>query len=73
MHFKVRDITESTNYYLGNELVKVVNCIHVSSKKYVNEIILKYHNKHGDLKKELLPIRFKEQPSLDDSTFFKEK
>ena len=51
MHFKVRDITDSTNYYLGNELVKVVNCIHVSSKKYVNAILHKHQNAHGDLKK----------------------
>ena len=42
MHFKVIDITDSTNYYMGNELVRVVNCIHVSSKNYVNEIMRKY-------------------------------
>ena len=36
MHFKVRDITDSHNYYMGNELVWVVNHIHVSSNNHVN-------------------------------------
>ena len=56
MHFKVRDIADSPNYYLGNELVRVGNFIHVSSKKYVNEILSKYQNTNGDLKKEVLPM-----------------
>ena len=42
MHFKARDINTSPKYYLGNELVRVGNTIHVSSNKCVNEIMRKY-------------------------------
>ena len=73
MHFKVSDITDSPNYYLGNELVQVGNHIHVSSKKYVNEILRKYQKTHGDLKKEVLHMRVKENPELDDSPLLNEK
>ena len=73
MHFRVRDISDSTKYYLVNELVKVGDCIHVSSNKYVNENICKYHNTHGDLKKEVPHMRFKEYPELEDSQFLNEK
>ena len=59
MHFKVRDITGSPNYYMGNELVRFGNKIHVSLRKYVNEIMRKYQNKYGDLKKEVHPINSK--------------
>ena len=51
MHFKVRDITDSPKYYLGNELVQVGDLIHVSSNKYVNVILRKYQKAHGNLKK----------------------
>ena len=51
MHFKVKYIMDSTKYYLVNELVHVGYCIHVSSKKYVNEILRKYQKTYGYLKK----------------------
>ena len=51
IHFKVRNITDSLNYYLVNELVQVGDCIYVSSRKYVNEILPKYQKTHGDTKK----------------------
>ena len=50
MHFKFRDITDSPNNYLVNELVRVGNHVHVSSENYVNEIMRKYQETHGDLK-----------------------
>ena len=46
-HFQVRNITDSPDYYLGNELVKVVNNINVSSRKYVKEISLRYQKNMG--------------------------
>ena len=46
-HFQVRNITDSPDYYLGNELVKVVNNINVSSRKYVKEILLRYQKNMG--------------------------
>ena len=59
MHFKVREINEYLNYYLGNEMVQVGYCINVSSKKYVNEIMCRYQKIHGDLKREVLSMRVK--------------
>ena len=73
MHFKVRYITDSPNYYLGNELVQVGNHIHVLSKKYVNEILRKYQKTHGKLKKEVLPMRVMEHPRLYYSPLLNEK
>ena len=49
------------------------NRIHVLSNKYVNEILLKYQNKNGELKKELLPIRIKEHPELDNYPLLNDK
>ena len=73
MHFMFGYITDYPNYYLGNELVRVGNCIHVSPKKYLNEILRKYHNTHGDLKKELLIMKVKEHPDLKYSPYFNGK
>ena len=47
--------------------------MHVSSKNYVNGIMSKYQRKHGDLKKEVLPMRVKEYPRLDDYPLLNEK
>ena len=73
MHFKFRDIADYPKYYLVNELSRVVNIIHVSSKKYLNEILRKYKKIHGDLKKEALPMRVTEHPELDYSPLLDEK
>ena len=72
-HFQVRNITDSPDYYLVNELVKVRNKMHVSSKKYVKKILRGYQGKHGDLKKELLPLKVKEHPELGKTSFLVEK
>ena len=73
MHLKIMGITDSPKYYLGNELVRDGNRIHVSSKKYVNGIMRKYKKKHGEPKKEVHPMRVKEHPGLDDYPLFNEK
>ena len=46
-NIQVRNITDSPDKYIGNELVKVVNKIHVTSKKYVKEILQRYQQKKG--------------------------
>ena len=61
-HFQVPDIKYSLDYYIGNELFKVWNKIHVPSNKYSREILQMYQQKHGDLKKELLSLKLKEHP-----------
>ena len=73
MHFKVRNIMDSPNYYLVNELVNFGNIIRVSSKRYVNEILRKYQKTHGKLKKEVLPMRVMEHPRLYYSPLLNEK
>ena len=73
MHFNIRGITDSTNYYLGNELLQVGNKINVTPKKYVNEILCNYKRTHSDLKKEVPPMMVKEHPELYDSTLLNEK
>ena len=50
---------DSPNYYLENELINFQYRVHVSSKKYVNEILRKYQKTYGDLKKEVPPMRVK--------------
>ena len=54
-------------------MIKVGDCIHVSSNNYVNEIMRKYQNKHGELNKDALPMRVKEHPELDDYSFLNKK
>ena len=39
----------------------------------MNEILRKYQKTHGDTKKEILPMRVKENPELNNSTFLNEK
>ena len=72
-HLKVREITDSQDYYLGNESAKVGNRINVSSKNYVKEILRRYQQKHRYTKKELLPLKVKEHPELDKTPFLDEK
>ena len=73
MHFNIRGITDSTNYYLGNELLQVGNKINVTPKKYVNEILCNYKRTHSELKKEVPPMMVKEHPELYDSPFLNDK
>ena len=73
MHSKVREITESPKYYLGNELVQVGNHIHVSSNKYMNGFLCNYQKVNVDLNKELLNMKINEHPDLDDCTLLNKK
>ena len=58
-NFQMRYIIDSPDYYLGNELAKVGNKIHFSSKKYIKEILRRYQKKCEDIKKEVIPVKFK--------------
>eukprot|EP00957_Ditylum_brightwellii_P159742 12158066-Ditylum_brightwellii.AAC.1 len=44
--FKVRDVTNSPEYYLGSNLVRRDGKMYISSKKYVEEILRKYQKEH---------------------------
>ena len=50
----MRDITDEPEFYLGYEMVKLGNKIHVSSNNHVKEVLQRYPQKHGDIKKEVL-------------------
>ena len=73
IHFKVKYVMESPNYYMVYELARVGYRIYVSSKKYVNEILREYQKTHGDLKKEVIPMRVKEHPEFYDSPLLEDK
>eukprot|EP00957_Ditylum_brightwellii_P143761 10953593-Ditylum_brightwellii.AAC.1 len=66
-HFVVRHVTDSPDYYLGMDLICRGNKIHVSTKKYVKEVLRKFQDNYGTLAKENLPLRLKIHPEIDDS------
>eukprot|EP00957_Ditylum_brightwellii_P012256 925919-Ditylum_brightwellii.AAC.1 len=66
-HFLVRDVMDSPDFYLGNDLSRRGNKIHVSTKNYVMGVLHKYQWKHGELVKENLPLKSKIHPELDGS------
>ena len=65
--FLVRNIEDSPSYYLGNDIRRIENKVHVSSKKYVTEILRRFQEKYGTLKKENIPMSPKIHPELDSS------
>ena len=68
MHFKLRDITDQPSYYLGNDLMKKGNKFHISSSRYIKEVIRKYQEIHGSLRQETVPMRPGVHPETDDSS-----
>jgi hypothetical protein len=65
--FLIRNKEDSPSYYLGNNIKKVGNNLHVSTAKYVNEVLRKYQSTYGDIRKENLPIPTKAHPELDET------
>jgi hypothetical protein len=67
--FLVRNKEDSPTYYLGSNIKKVGNYLHVSSSKYVKETLKTYQEKYGAIKKENIPLATTVNPELDDSEF----
>ena len=65
--FLVRNIEDSPSYYLGNDIKRIKDKVHISSKKYVTEVFRRFQEKYGTLKKENNPMSPKIHPELDDS------
>jgi hypothetical protein len=65
--FALQNKSDSPSYYLGNDIKKVGKYLHILSKKYVSEALRSYQLKHGDIRKENIPMSPKEHPELDDS------
>ena len=66
--FQIRDVTDSPTYYLGNDIKRVNSRLHVSSAKYVQEMLRKYQDDHGVLKKYPTPMQTGTHPEEDDSS-----
>ena len=72
--FVVRNIEDSPSYYLGNNLKKVLNkYLHISSSKYITEVIRRYQLTHGTIKKENTPMNTGLHPEMDTSDLLDEK
>ena len=71
--FKLCDVTDSPEQYLGNELSHKNEKIRVGTKKYVAEVLRKYQLEHGSLAKENIPLGVKEHTELDKTPFCGEK
>eukprot|EP00957_Ditylum_brightwellii_P087501 6660624-Ditylum_brightwellii.AAC.1 len=72
-HFWVRDMTNSMDYYLGNNLTQRGDKIHISTKKHANEVLRKYQDKYGTIVKANLPIKAKLHSEVDDSPFLNDE
>jgi hypothetical protein len=66
--FLVRNKEDSPTYYLGSNIKKVNNYLHISSTKYIKETLRKYQEKYGGVNKENTPLAKMKNPELDDST-----
>ena len=52
--YPIRNIEINPEYYLGNNIeVRENNTIKISSKKYIAEVLRKYEEKYGSLKREM--------------------
>ena len=67
--FHIRNIEDSPSYYRGSNISLVNGKWHVSTKKYVSEVLRSYQAAHGDIKKENIPMSVDARPELDDSPF----
>jgi hypothetical protein len=65
--FDVRNKEDTPSYYLGNDVKRIGEHFHISSKKYITEVLRKYQLKHGGVKKENTPIASNAHPEADTS------
>ena len=72
----IRNKEDSPNYYLGNSYERRGDngkYLHVSSKKYVAEVLNKYQEKFGSVRKENIPMSPEAHPELDKTDFLDEQ
>ncbi|MGH7955023.1 MAG: reverse transcriptase domain-containing protein [Gloeomargaritales cyanobacterium] len=65
--FLVRNICDSPSFYLGLDFVKRGKYMQISTKTYVKEVLRRYQDKHGCLRKENIPLSPNVHPELDAS------
>ena len=72
--YPIRNIEINPEYYLGNNIeVRNNNTIKISSKKYITEVLRKYEEKYGSLKKENVPAKPDDHPETDDTPFLNQE
>ena len=60
----------SPNYYLGANMKKIFEkYVHISSHKYIKEMLVQYKKKYGTVAKAHTPMSHDKHPELDDSAF----
>ena len=69
-HFVVQNIKHMPQFYLGCNLQSGNGRTKVSLGKYIGDILNHYQMKHGDLKKQNIPISKTAKPQHDDSPLF---
>lgn len=68
--FKLRDLTDTPDYYLGNDLTRLNDGnFHVSTKRYTKEVLRKYQSEFGSIRKQQIPMKPGTHPETDTSNF----
>ena len=68
--FVLRNKEASPNCYLGANMKKIFEkYIHISSHKYIEEMLVQYEKKYGTVAKTHTPMSHDKHPELDDSDF----
>jgi len=71
--FNVRNQEDSPSYYLGNSYKRdPTGRLHISSSKYLKEVLRQFKKKFGEVRKMAIPLRVREHPELDNTTFCSE-
>jgi hypothetical protein len=70
--FLVRNKEDSPSYYLGNDLKMKGDCIHISNKTYIKEVLRKYQEENRTLPKKNTPMSPNAHPELDTSELLDE-
>ena len=66
--YPLRNVEENPEFYLGNNVkINPKGSIKISMEKYIKEVIRRFENKHGTLRKENSPHASNDHPELDDS------
>ena len=66
--YPIRNIEINPEYYLGNNIeIRSNDTIKISSTKYITEVIRKYEQNNGPIRKENVPATPDDHPELDDT------
>ena len=73
-NYPLRHVEENPDFYLGNNVSKRNDgTIKISLEKYIKEVVRRFENKHGTLRKENVPSSPGDHPENDDSALLDEE